>query len=153
NRTRKANGRTAGRRAASLLDIHAMRERAERVTRSATDIARIADAVYEGAETQIRSLDEAFSTVNQMTASLKETAQQAESIGVSPGELAAAPGGLWGRTEQVTGNPASLAAAVAQTATASEQGTAAIQGVTATTGEMLVSAQQVLTSIAQMASS
>jgi methyl-accepting chemotaxis protein len=95
--TRKPNGRANGAplrrtsngngKASGGVDTHRMRERADQVTHSASGIARIADAVFEGAETQIRSLDEAVAGINQIAASLRETAQQTESVSESAEEL------------------------------------------------------------------
>src|SRR5262249_59677067 len=65
---------------ALAFDPAVIRSRAEQVTESASDIARIADEVSAGADSQIRSLDDALSNVNQMAASLRETAGQAESV-------------------------------------------------------------------------
>ena len=76
-RTKNTNGRSNGVRRLPL-DRHLVQERAGQVTISAKGIARIADAVLEGAEGQIRSLEEAVTGVTQMAASLKQTAAQAE---------------------------------------------------------------------------
>ena len=89
-RTRKTNGRTNGKTNGArpaAIDTHLLHERAGQVTTTAHGIARIADAVFEGAEVQLRSLDEAVTGVNQMATSLMQTASQAESISLSADEL------------------------------------------------------------------
>ena len=53
---------------------------AEQVATAANAIARMTDEVSDGAEAQIRSLDGALSGLNEMAASLTETAGQAESV-------------------------------------------------------------------------
>ena len=60
-------------------------------------IARITDEVSEGADAQVRSLDGALSGLNEMTASLKETAGQAESVAASAEELAVVGSTRWRR--------------------------------------------------------
>ncbi len=69
----------------------------------ANGIARIADAVVDGAEAQMRALDEAVSGVNEMAASLKETASQAESVAASTEELVSSVNELSVSIEQVVG--------------------------------------------------
>jgi len=68
--THKSNGRGEGTNGAQAfrVDLGLVRERAVRVTDSANGIARIADAVADGADTQLRALDEAAGGVNQMAA-------------------------------------------------------------------------------------
>ena len=57
-----------------------MRDTAVEVTNSAAQIGDIAGEVTRGVDTQGRSLEGALSSANQMAASLKETAGQAESL-------------------------------------------------------------------------
>jgi len=68
--THRNNGRSRGADAANL-DVGLVRDRAVRVTDSANGIARIADAVSDGAEAQLRALDDAVGGVNQVAASLR----------------------------------------------------------------------------------
>jgi methyl-accepting chemotaxis protein len=63
-----------GSNGAGALDPRHLREEATSITDAAARIMRITDQVSEGADMQIRSLDDAVSGLNQMTASLKETA-------------------------------------------------------------------------------
>src|SRR4030095_5462337 len=133
--TKKTNGRLNGARPRSI-DVDLLHERAGQVTISANGIARIADAVFEGAEIQVRSLDEAVTGVNQMATSLKQTASQADSISVSSDELVSSVNELAVSIEQVTANTASLAASVNEAAAAAQETTASIQSVTSTTHEM-----------------
>ena len=65
------------------IDISRVRESTVGLTDSAAMISRTADDVATGAESQVQALDSAVSVVNEMTASLKETAglARAESKG------------------------------------------------------------------------
>src|SRR5690348_15483624 len=81
-RTSKLNGATIGHGTLGV-DVHRVRERADKVTASASGIARIADAVWEGAEAQVRALDSAVAGMTAMTTSLRDTATQAESVSSS----------------------------------------------------------------------
>ena len=81
SRSSKTNGRPNGRPAG--FDPRRVTAQTEQVTTAANAIARLTDDVSDGAEAQIRSLDGALSGLNQMAASLKETAGQAESLSAS----------------------------------------------------------------------
>src|SRR5215467_1044578 len=106
--THRSNGSSREARAAGL-NIGLVRDRALRVSDSANGIARIAEAVFDGAEVQIRALDEAVAGVNQMALSLKETAAQADSVGTSTEQLVSSVNELSVAIEQVSANMASLA--------------------------------------------
>ena len=116
----KTNGRTNGARPLHV-DLHLMEEGARRITHSAGGIARIADAVFEGAAAQIRSLDEVVSGVNQMATSLRETASQAESAATSTEQLVSSVNEVSVSIEQVAANAASLATSVTETASAAQE--------------------------------
>jgi len=146
--TQRSNGSGRETRIAAL-NIGLVRDRALRVTDSANGIARIAEAVSDGADVQIRALDEAVSGVNQMAASLKETASQAESVGTSTEQLVSSVNELSVSLEQVSANMAGLASAADQTATSATETSASIQSVRGTTEGMTAAAQQVSTSITQ----
>ena len=78
SQSRKPNG-SNGTTSARLIDAEAIRSRAELVTVSAAGIARIADEVAQGATSQLGSLDAALGDMNEVVASLIDTAGQAES--------------------------------------------------------------------------
>ena len=118
--TGKRNGRTNGKANGArpaAIDTHVLHERAGQVTTAAHGIARIADAVFDGAEAQLRSLDDAVTGVNQMAASLKRDGV-AGRIGrpSSTEELVSSVNELAASIEQVSANTASLAASVTETA-------------------------------------
>lgn len=69
------------------LDTASVRNEAGLISHAAAALARMTEEVSDGADTQIRSLDEALSGVNEMAASLRETAAQAESVALSSEEL------------------------------------------------------------------
>ena len=73
------HGTVAG---ALTVDTAAVRARADQIAFSADTLARITDQVAEGAESQDRSLESAVAEIAEMTASLAETATQAESVTV-----------------------------------------------------------------------
>ena len=73
-------------------------------------------AIARGAEIQIAALDAALSGVNQMAASLRETAGQAESVSAAAEELASSVTEVAASIEQVTGNATNLASGSNQTA-------------------------------------
>ena len=87
--SRKSNGRINGN--GRGFDRRQVVMQAEQVTSAAAEIARIADEVSAGAETQVRSLDRTFSGLNEMTASLKETGGQADSVAMSVSGSVSAP--------------------------------------------------------------
>ena len=63
-------------RAAARFDPRLVLGQTDQVTASAASIARIADEVWEGAETQIKSLDDAREGVEGIATSLRHTAGQ-----------------------------------------------------------------------------
>jgi methyl-accepting chemotaxis protein len=58
------------------LDHGLLKDEAMQITGAVSRIVEMTDQVSEGAEVQIRSLDSALSGLNEMSASLKETATQ-----------------------------------------------------------------------------
>ena len=69
------------------LDSNVIRQQAALVTASAEVIARTTEEVAEGAAVQISAVDGVLSGLNEMSASLRETAGQAESVAASAEEL------------------------------------------------------------------
>jgi hypothetical protein len=59
---------------ARSIDRKVLRDEAGHITDAVSRIAEMADQVSAGATAQVQSLDSALSGLNQMTASLKETA-------------------------------------------------------------------------------
>ncbi|HZA36090.1 MAG TPA: hypothetical protein VE505_14235, partial [Vicinamibacterales bacterium] len=82
-RSSKTNGRTNGAvpRSRPGLDARVVAAQAEQVATAVTALARITEDVSEQAETQVRSLDGTLSGLNEMAASLKETAGRADAVG------------------------------------------------------------------------
>ena len=101
---KSANG-SNGHAPASPADLAAIRAGVERVTASATGVARLADDVSEGAERQIQTIDGTVSEMDEIAASLAETAAQAESAGGSAEELVSTVNELAASIEQVTATP------------------------------------------------
>src|SRR4029453_895926 len=100
---RKINGRPS--RAAqrtSPFDTQLVLARARQVTSTAGALARVTDQVAEGAEEQTRALDRSLSSLNEVGASLKETAQQVENISVSAEELVSSTNKMRAPIEQGT---------------------------------------------------
>ena len=149
--TRKLNGRAS--RLAPQFNSQLMLTQAEQLTAAASTISRITEDVAEGADVQVRTLERTVVGVNEMAASLKETAGQADSVAVSTEELLSSVNEMAASIEQVTANTTSLSVSVAQTAASIEQNAASVQQVTGTAQEMAASAQQVTASIAAMAGS
>ena len=139
-----------GSNGAGALDTRLLREEATSITDAVARIVRITDQVSQGAETQVRSLDDALSGLNQMTTSLKETASQAESISGSTDSLVSSINEVAASIEQVTANVTGLAGFIQQTATSIQQNNASIQDVAAITQQMSSSADQVTTSMVEM---
>ncbi|MGL4374911.1 MAG: methyl-accepting chemotaxis protein, partial [Microcoleaceae cyanobacterium] len=80
------NNQSENRNQISSAAITQVREQSEQISNATNHIAQFIGQVAEGAESQIKSLDQTFSGINQMSASLKETANQAESVGTSTEE-------------------------------------------------------------------
>ena len=114
-----------GSNGAGALDTRLLREEASSITDAVARIVRITDQVSQGAETQVRSLDDALSGLNQMTTSLKETAvpgRIGQRLHRKPGLVDQRGGGLdrAGHAQNVTG----LAGFIQQTATSIQQNNA-----------------------------
>ena len=120
--TRKTNPAlvkaAAGNGAGGGIDTQMVLSQAEQVAATAGTIARLNEEVSEGADAQLRSLDRALASVNEMAASLTQTAGQAESVSVSAEQLGSSVNEMAASIEQVTANTASLAASVRETAQA-----------------------------------
>lgn len=78
----RSNGASGGINSQVVLD------QAELLAGSASIVARVSEEVSEGAGTQLAAIESALTGLNEMSASLKETAGQAESVAVSAEELA-----------------------------------------------------------------
>ena len=111
------------------IDISRVRESTAGLTDSAAMISRTADDVATGAESQAQALDSAVSVVNEMAASLKETAGLAESVAASTEELASTVNEVAASIEQITGNSTQVAATVNETAASSQETAASIKSV------------------------
>src|SRR5262245_21990130 len=98
------------------IDIVTIRSQAEQVSLSAAGIARIADEVAQGATVQLGSLDGALGEMNEVVASLLDTAAQAESATNSSESLVSSVNEIAASIEQVSANTTSLSASVAQSA-------------------------------------
>ena len=129
----------------------ALRSRAELVTVSAAGIARIADEVARARRRSCGSLDAALSDMNDVVASLIDTAGQAESATNSSEGMVSSVNEIAASIEQVSANTASLSSSIAQTAASAQQSSASIQSAVASAQEMSTAAQQVAASVAQMA--
>src|SRR5262245_7120381 len=81
-----------------------LRSEANHSSDAVTGSARIADEVSEGADTQVRSIDSALSGLHQMSASLRETATQADSVTASTDGLVGSIAEVAASIEQVTRN-------------------------------------------------
>ena len=103
SRNGQANGRGNGHRARAF-DTQAAFDRALRVTEAAGEIVRLSDQVAHGATSQVRSLDDALTGLNQMSASLGETAGQAETIATATDQLVSAVTEVSASIDQVTAN-------------------------------------------------
>src|SRR5215213_755194 len=104
--TRKVNGRAS--RVAPQFDSHLVIAQAEQVVTAAGAISRITQEVADGADAQLRTTDRAAAAVSQMSASLKDTATQADSVAVSAEELLSSVNEMAASIEQVTINTTTL---------------------------------------------
>ena len=104
------------RRQRSRLNLTLLRDEAGHISEAASNIARTTEAVSEGAESQLASLDDAVANASQVTASLAESARQAESVGLVGRALASSINEMAASIEQVTTNTGSLASAVRESA-------------------------------------
>ncbi|HET9467565.1 MAG TPA: hypothetical protein VFO48_04095, partial [Vicinamibacterales bacterium] len=114
SQSRKTNGSNGGH--GRGIDTKTLRSRAELVTVSAAGIARIADEVAQGSVAQLGTLDEALGDMNEIVASLGETAIQAESATNSSEALVSSVNEIAASIEQVSANTASLSSSIGQTA-------------------------------------
>ena len=111
--SRKPNG-SNGTHGTRFIDSEAIRSRAELVTVSAAGIARIADEVAQGATSQLGSLDAALAEMNDVVASLIDTAGQAESATNSSEGMVSSVNEIAASIEQVSANTTSLSSSIAQ---------------------------------------
>src|SRR5687768_17377172 len=98
------NGKPEARSNGSSATSRVVLDQAARVTGSAGIIARVAEEVSEGAGLQLSSLDSALNGLNEMSASLRETATQADSLAGSAEELSSSVNEMAASIEQVTAN-------------------------------------------------
>src|SRR5436190_19492872 len=96
------------------LDHGLVKDEAIQITGAVSRIVEMTDEVSAGAEAQIRSLDSALSGLNEMSASLKETASQAESVVASTDSLNSSISEVAASVEQVTRNSEMFATFVRQ---------------------------------------
>src|SRR5215212_2182266 len=134
SRTPRPAAGTNGRR--PTLDATLVAARTDQVEAAAHAIARISGDVSEGADSQIRSLDGTLSGLNEMVASLKETAGQADSVAASAEELLSSVNEMAASIEQVTANTVSLAASVGETSTSIVQTSASMRQIGGATEDL-----------------
>src|SRR6185503_4087541 len=115
---------------ADVLDRRALLDGAGEITNAAKIIARMAEEVAEGADVQMRSVDHALGGVNQLSASLKETATQADGVASSTESLVSSINEVAASIEQVTVGTDTLAGAIQQVAASMHESNASIQSVT-----------------------
>jgi len=129
------NGATVNR--AGLID------EAARITDAVSMIAQITDEVSQGADLQVRSLDSALSGINELSASLKETATQAEAASTATDALVSSVNEVAASIEQVASSTDSLSIAVRQVTTSMVETSASIDSV-ATTAAMTTAATAIV---------
>jgi len=100
------------------ISTEVLRDEASQINHAVSLIVEMTDQVSQGADVQMRSLDNALSGLNQMTVSLKDTAAQAGSVATSTENLVSAINEIAASIEQVTRSSESLTSFVKQTATA-----------------------------------
>src|SRR5215216_3839985 len=83
---------------------------------SMAGFSRLADEMAGGALLQVRGLESATDDMNEIVASLSETASQAESARMSSDGLVSSVNEIAASIEQVSANTNSLASSVAETA-------------------------------------
>src|SRR5262245_32103080 len=111
---------------ARVLDRSVLRDEATQITDAVSSIVQMTDQVSVGADIQVQALDNALSGLNEMTASLRETASQAESVAGSTDSLVSSINEVSASIEQVTQSSESLAGFIRQTATAIQESSASI---------------------------
>src|SRR5262245_58135135 len=121
-RTRMAANGGNGHRT-HTLNHDLLRDEASQITDAVARIVAMTDQVSAGADVQVQSLDSALSGLNQMTASLKETAGQAESVASSTDSLTSSITEVAASIEQVTKSTNGLAADMRSTASAVQEST------------------------------
>src|SRR5687768_14126458 len=120
---------------------------------SAQTIGRVADEVWQGAEAQTRSLDQALHVMQGMSASLRETAAQSEDVSTAAEEILSGMNEMSASIEEVASNTTKLASFIAQNAASARETSASIESVTNTTTTMATAAEEVTTSVNEMAAS
>src|SRR3954454_13498192 len=83
-------------------EVARLREETELVVTASGELAQVGARVADGARAQARAVDEAVGRVNTMTASLKETADQAVSVAGSAEELASSLNEMAASVEEVS---------------------------------------------------
>ncbi len=112
-----------------------------------------AHANGNGSAPQGGTLHSATRQLGELAHSLKNTAQQADSLSGSTEGTVSSINEISASIEQVTANTTHVASAAAETAVAIKQITAGTQTVTATALEMATSAEELTTSIGEIAAS
>jgi len=109
-------------------EIRRVRVEAEEIVRNADEVKRIADRVAQGGEQQRRTLEGIVSGANQMTASLKETAEQAVCVAASSVLLVAGINEMAASIEEVAAISENLAGNIEAVSTSIEEANRSIQG-------------------------
>ncbi|MEO5742176.1 MAG: methyl-accepting chemotaxis protein, partial [Vicinamibacterales bacterium] len=103
------------------MNAAVLRTHAEQMSLSIAGIVRTAGEVAEGTTVQARTLDSTLSHLGELSASLADTAGQAESATMSSDGLLSSINEIAASIEQVSANTTSLASSVAQTAASAQQ--------------------------------
>ena len=108
------NGANGNGNGAGSFNRAGLLDEASQISDAVARIAQITDEVSQGADVQVRSLDAALSGVNELSASLKETATQAESVAGATEILVSSINEVAASIEQVATSTDTLAGAVRQ---------------------------------------
>ena len=127
NTRKRTNGSGAPRGGDATIDAATVRLRVDRLADSAASIVHVVDEVAEGAETQGRNLDLTLTEVNQIAASLAETAKQADLVTASADGLLSSINEMAASVEQVSANALSLSSSVAETAASAQETASSIK--------------------------
>src|SRR5689334_1655135 len=125
------------------LDLEPLRESVESLGSTTRSLSHRSTTLLEQVDAQNRAFDDSLSVANEMTASLKETATQADSLTGSSGDVVSGINELAASIEQATVSATEVATAITQTASSMKQINASMQTVTASSQEMATSAQEV----------
>ena len=123
------------------------------VSPSADDILAVASLMFRRNEALERLTDTALAGATASAHSLRETANQAESVVTSGEELASSANELAASIEEMTSGAARLATSIAETSASAEETGRSIGAVATTATEMANIAATVATSLAEMTAS